>query len=92
MLTPAQGLPGQTRRDRHGGEGRWDAMSSHDSRCGHRGNGHMAALLAKRALLVPLDKRNEDPLLDELEEELKSALNSTGIGPWGLAEGPRSSE
>jgi len=48
------------------------------------GTSDVAPLLAKEALLVPLNEENPDPLLRSLEAELFEALNSTGIGPMGL--------
>jgi fumarate hydratase subunit alpha len=42
------------------------------------------AHLAKIAALRPLDKRNPDPVLAEMEEELLKAINETGIGPMGM--------
>jgi fumarate hydratase subunit alpha len=43
-----------------------------------------AALLAKKALLRPLDKKNPDKLLAKLEKELSGKLNRLRIGPMGL--------
>ena len=43
-----------------------------------------AALLAKKALLRPLDQPNEDPFYRNLEEELLEAINRKGIGPQGF--------
>ena len=40
--------------------------------------------MAKEALLMPIDKRNPDPVLDALEEELFIKLNESGLGPMGL--------
>ena len=40
--------------------------------------------MAKEALLVPLDVRNKDPVLREMEEELFIKLNESGLGPMGL--------
>jgi len=42
------------------------------------------ALLAKKALTRPADRRSEIPYVKELEEELLSKINATGIGPGGL--------
>ena len=42
------------------------------------------ARMAKEALLRPLDTRNPDPTIAELEDELLEAINATGIGPMGL--------
>ena len=43
-----------------------------------------AAVLAKRALMRPIDKRNPDPYYKDLEEELLDSINRLGIGPAGL--------
>ena len=43
-----------------------------------------AALMAKKALLNPLDKPNESPYYDEMEQELLERINSLGIGPQGF--------
>jgi len=43
-----------------------------------------AAFLAKKALLRPIDKRNDVPYLKELEEEMLERINRLGIGPAGL--------
>jgi fumarate hydratase subunit alpha len=43
-----------------------------------------AALLAKKALLQPLDRKNPDRLLARLEKELLYKINRLGIGPLGL--------
>lgn len=48
------------------------------------GSSDIAPQLAKQALMRPLDQENPDPELAELENELKDALNATGIGPMGL--------
>ena len=48
------------------------------------GTSEMAALLAKRALLRPVDIRNEDPFYAELEERALTRINALGIGPQGL--------
>lgn len=40
--------------------------------------------MAKEALLIPLDKSNDDPDLLQLEEELFVTLNASGLGPMGL--------
>ena len=42
------------------------------------------ALLAKKALMRPLDSSNEDPFYADLEKELLEKINSLGIGPQGL--------
>lgn len=43
-----------------------------------------AALLAKKALMRPLDQRNENPFYRDLEEELLEKINALGIGPQGF--------
>ena len=43
-----------------------------------------AALLAKKALLRPINKRNNDSSIKNLEEELLERINKLGIGPAGL--------
>ena len=43
-----------------------------------------AALLAKQALLRPLNVRNRDPYYAKMETELLEAINALGIGPQGL--------
>ncbi len=50
--------------------------------CG--GNMEKAALLAKEALLRPVGKHNPLPHICQMEEELLSRINATGIGPQGL--------
>lgn len=42
------------------------------------------ALLAKKALLLPLDQPNPDPYYAEMEQELLSRINQLGIGPQGF--------
>ncbi len=43
-----------------------------------------AALLAKKALTRPVNQHSEIPYVHELEEELLTKINQTGIGPGGL--------
>ncbi|MBE6961199.1 MAG: fumarate hydratase [Ruminococcaceae bacterium] len=43
-----------------------------------------AALLAKKALMRPLDIRNSDPFYAELEVEMLDKINELGIGPQGF--------
>lgn len=43
-----------------------------------------AAMMAKKALLRPLDEKNPDPVYDALENELLEAINKLGIGPQGF--------
>ena len=41
------------------------------------------ALLAKKALTRPVNERSGIPYVKELEEELLTTINGTGIGPGG---------
>lgn len=43
-----------------------------------------APVLAKKALLVPLDERNRDPEAEAAEKEILQAANATGVGPGAL--------
>ena len=43
-----------------------------------------AALLAKKALMRPLDTRNPDPFYADLEKEMLEKVNALGIGPQGF--------
>ena len=43
-----------------------------------------AAYLAKKALIRPLDKRNDEKFYSDLELELLEIINSLGIGPQGF--------
>ncbi len=43
-----------------------------------------AAYMAKKALLRPVDERNENPFYAELEKELLDGINGLGIGPQGF--------
>ena len=43
-----------------------------------------AALLAKKAIMRPLDTHNPDPYYAELEEEMLQKVNALGIGPQGF--------
>ncbi|MGI6477908.1 MAG: fumarate hydratase [Salinivirgaceae bacterium] len=43
-----------------------------------------AALMSKKALLRPLDTKNPDPVLANLEAELLTEINKLGIGPAGF--------
>lgn len=42
------------------------------------------ALLAKKALIRPVNERSHIPYVKAMEEELLSRINQTGIGPGGL--------
>jgi len=48
------------------------------------GGAEIAMELAKKTLLKPLNHPNADPEVAKLEQELREAANSTGIGPMGL--------
>ena len=43
-----------------------------------------AALLAKKALLLPLDGHNEDPYYADMEKEMLERINQLDIGPQGF--------
>jgi fumarate hydratase subunit alpha len=43
-----------------------------------------AALLAKKALLRPINKRNKDVYYEDIEKELLRKINETNIGPQGF--------
>ena len=44
----------------------------------------MAAIIAKKALTRPMDRRNPDPFYAELEEKAFSKINALGLGPQGF--------
>jgi fumarate hydratase subunit alpha len=48
------------------------------------GTSEMAALLAKRALLRPVDAHSADPFYGEMEARVLERINALGIGPQGL--------
>ena len=48
------------------------------------GTSDRAALLAKRALLRPVDQHSADPFYAEMEAEALDRINALGIGPQGL--------
>jgi fumarate hydratase subunit alpha len=48
------------------------------------GSAEVACLLAKKALLLPLDEPNKDKQLARLELQFTRAANALGIGPMGL--------
>lgn len=48
------------------------------------GNFEQCALLAKKALLRPLNEQNPDPRLAAIEAEVLEQINKLGIGPQGL--------
>ena len=43
-----------------------------------------AALLAKKALMRPVDSENADPFYADLEKEMLEKINALGIGPQGF--------
>lgn len=43
-----------------------------------------AALMAKKALLVPANEENKDPYYADMERELLEKINELGIGPQGF--------
>lgn len=43
-----------------------------------------AAYLAKKALMRPVDERNENPFYADLEKEMLGKINGLGIGPQGF--------
>ena len=48
------------------------------------GDFELSAILAKRALLRPLDEENPDPYYAEMERRILDKINRLGIGPQGL--------
>ena len=48
------------------------------------GSADYAMHLAKEAIARPVGTHNPDPLVAQLEGELKDLLNETGVGPMGL--------
>ncbi len=48
------------------------------------GTSDMALKLGKKALMGKIGKRNEDPILAKLEQEILEEINNSGIGPMGL--------
>ena len=48
------------------------------------GNFDHVALLAKKALLRPVDSSNPDPFYAQLEREMLEKINQLGIGPQGF--------
>lgn len=48
------------------------------------GNFETSALLSKKALTVPIGKRNSNSFYADLENELITTANNTGIGPMGI--------
>jgi len=48
------------------------------------GNLEKSALLAKESLMREIDDENSDPILRDLENELKKEINELGVGPMGF--------
>ena len=48
------------------------------------GDTELCAILAKKALLRPVDQHNEDPFYAEMEARILEKINRLGIGPQGL--------
>jgi len=85
MLTPADGVEGVKKFvietvDRAGAQGCPPFVVG----VGIGGSFETAALLAKKALTRPIDRRHPRPDLARLEEELLDAVNGLGIGPQGM--------
>lgn len=85
MLTPAQGVEGVKNfvleTVRKAGANPCPPMVLG---IGIGGDFERVAELAKEALMVPMDQHNADPFYQQLEEELLTLINQTGIGPQGL--------
>jgi len=85
MLKPSQGIPGikdfVVKVVREAGSNPCPPIIVG---VGIGGNMEKAALLAKEALLRPLNQANPRPDLAALEAELLVMINATGIGPQGL--------
>lgn len=85
MLTPADGLGGVRRFvvetvDRAGANSCPPVVVG----VGIGGTFEMAALLAKKAVLRPIDRRHERADISRLELELLDEVNALGIGPQGF--------
>lgn len=85
MLTPSQGLKGVKEFVLN------TMLNAGGKPCppiimgvGIGGSADIALKLAKEALLRPVDQRNKDKKIAELEKELFDALNASGIGPMGM--------
>jgi fumarate hydratase subunit alpha/L(+)-tartrate dehydratase alpha subunit len=48
------------------------------------GTADLVMRLAKEAIARPVGRRNPDPEIARMEEDLETAINATGIGPMGL--------
>ncbi len=85
MLTPGQGLKGMKQFVID------SVIASGAKPCpptilgiGIGGGADICMKIAKEQLLKPVGQRHANPKIAELEEELLSAINRTGIGPMGL--------
>ena len=85
MLTPSEGIEGIKNRTVE-----WVKQAGSNP-CppvvvgvGIGGTFEQCALISKKALLRPLGRKNPDPQLAALEEELLTRINNLGIGPQGL--------
>lgn len=85
MLMPSQGLPGVKKFV-------IDTVSEAGANpcppiivgVGIGGTMEKAAIMAKKALLRPVNVKNSNPELAELEAELLNSINALGIGPAGF--------
>lgn len=85
MLTPASGVDGVRRfvldTVRAAGANPCPPMILG---IGIGGDFEQVAENAKRALMLPIGRKNDDPYYAALEDELLARINETGIGPQGL--------
>lgn len=85
MLTPADGVEGIKRFVvqvvREGGPNPCPPVILG---IGIGGTMDKAAVLAKKALLRPIDRRNPNPSVARLEEELLELINNLNVGPQGF--------
>ncbi|MBS1381093.1 MAG: fumarate hydratase [Oscillospiraceae bacterium] len=85
MLKPSDGLAGVKRFVLDAVEAAWpNPCPPIVVGVGIGGNFDRVALLAKRALLRPIDRRNPNPAYAALETELLDSINALGIGPQGF--------
>lgn len=85
MLLPGEGIEGITKFFEE------SILSAGGKPCpptvigvGIGGSSDMVMKLAKKALLRPIDQKNPDSRLADLEEKLLNIANDTNIGPMGL--------
>jgi fumarate hydratase subunit alpha len=85
MLTPAEGIEGVKKFIIS------SVLEANGMPCpptivgvGIGGCADVSMVLAKKALLRPLNQRSSEPQIAEMEVELYNLLNETGIGPMGL--------